>query len=136
MKAAIRAMVVIVAVTLLSFSVARTVRAQDPVKVDPNHYKLEFENDQVRVVRVHVGPHEKTVMHDRPASVAVFLTDNHVKFTFPDGKTEERSAKAGQTRWQTPLRFSGENLSDKPFSLIYVEPKGKEIAAQGAANNR
>lgn len=22
--------------------------AQDPIKVDPNHYKVEFENDQVR----------------------------------------------------------------------------------------
>ena len=136
MKAVIRAMVVIVAITLQSFSVARKVGAQDPVKVDPKHYKLEFENDQVRVVRVHVGPHEKTLMHDRPASVAVFLTDNHVKFTFPDGKTDERSAKAGQARWQTPLTFSGENLSDKPFSLIYVELKAKEVAALGAANSR
>ena len=30
--------------------------AQDPVKVDPKHYKVEFENDQVRVQigRAHV----------------------------------------------------------------------------------
>ena len=125
MKAVIRATVVIVAVTLLSFSVARTLRAQDAVKADPKHYKIEFENDQVRVVRVHVGPHEKTVMHDRPAGVAVFLTANHTRFTFPDGKTDERSAKAGEVRWQPALRFSGENLSDKPTSLIYVQPKAK-----------
>lgn len=25
--------------------------AQDAVKVDPKHYKVEFENDQVRVLR-------------------------------------------------------------------------------------
>jgi hypothetical protein len=125
MKAAIHATVVIVAVTLLSFSVARTVRAQDAVKVDPKHYKLEFENDQIRVVRIHVGPHEKTVMHDRPAGVAVFLTANYARFTLRDGKTEERSAKAGEVRWQPALKFSAENLSDKPLSLIYIEPKAK-----------
>ena len=26
--------------------------AQDAVKVDPKHYKVEFENDQVRVLRI------------------------------------------------------------------------------------
>ncbi len=25
--------------------------AEDPIKVDPNHYKVEFENEQVRVLR-------------------------------------------------------------------------------------
>ena len=55
MEAAIRATALIVTLALLSFSAARTVRAQDAVKVDPKHYKLVFENDQVRVVRVHIG---------------------------------------------------------------------------------
>lgn len=31
----------------------------DPLKADPKHYSLEFENDQVRVLRVRFGPHEK-----------------------------------------------------------------------------
>jgi hypothetical protein len=26
--------------------------AQDPVRVDPQHYTVEFENDQVRVLRI------------------------------------------------------------------------------------
>ena len=37
--------------------------AQDPVKVDPAHYKVVFENAQVRVLKIHYGPHEKSVMH-------------------------------------------------------------------------
>ncbi len=32
--------------------------AQDAVKVDPKHYTVEFENDQVRVLRIRYGPHE------------------------------------------------------------------------------
>ena len=33
--------------------------AQDPVKVDPKHYKVELENKQVRVLRINYGPREK-----------------------------------------------------------------------------
>src|SRR5437667_10195532 len=64
--------------------------AQDPVKVDPKHYKVEFENSGVRVLRIKYGPHEKSVMHRHPNSVAIFQTDGRVKFTYPGGKSEER----------------------------------------------
>src|SRR5216684_2803592 len=38
---------------------AKTVAgALDQVKVDPKHYSVEFENDQVRVLRVKIGPGE------------------------------------------------------------------------------
>jgi len=40
--------------------------AQDAAKVDPKHYKVEFENSQVRILRIHYGPHEKSVMHSTP----------------------------------------------------------------------
>ena len=59
--------------------------AADPVNVDSKHYKVEFENDRVRVLRVNYAAHEKSVMHGHPASVAVFLTSNLVKFYLPDG---------------------------------------------------
>src|SRR5438132_9801951 len=36
--------------------------SQDPTKVEPKHYKLDFENDRVQVVSVHYGPHEKSVL--------------------------------------------------------------------------
>ena len=60
----------------------------DPVRVDPKHYIVEAENDRVRVLRVRYGPHEKSVMHGHPAVVAVFLTENHGRFTLPEGRTE------------------------------------------------
>src|ERR1022692_2654116 len=39
---------------------------QDPTKVEPKHYKRDFENEHVDVVSVHYGPHEKSVLHDHP----------------------------------------------------------------------
>lgn len=95
----------------------------DPIKVDPKHYKVESENEQVRVLRIRYGPHEKSVMHEHPASVAVFLTDQHTRFTYPDGKTEELQARAGDSKWIKAGKHLPENLSDKPFELILVELK-------------
>jgi len=44
----------------------------DPVKLDLKHYKVVIDNDEVRVLRAKYGPHEKSVMHEHPASVAVY----------------------------------------------------------------
>ena len=98
--------------------------AQDPVKVDPKHYKVEFENEQVRVLRISYAAGEKSVMHEHPASVAVFLTDGQVKFTLPDGKTQLTPAKAGSAMWTPAGKHLPENVGDKPFELILVELKG------------
>lgn len=72
--------------------------AQDPVKVDPKHYSVVSENDRVRILKVHYGPHEKSVMHSHPDSVTVFLSDGKGQFTYPGGKAESFQAKAGETQ--------------------------------------
>jgi quercetin dioxygenase-like cupin family protein len=103
---------------------------QDPVKVDPKHYKVEFENDQVRVLRITYGPHEKSVMHDHPAAQVIYLTDAHVKFGLPGGKSEEQQGKAGQTAWAPGGKHLPENLSDKRLEGILVELKAKPAKAK------
>jgi quercetin dioxygenase-like cupin family protein len=99
--------------------------AQDAAKVDPKHYKVEFENDQVRVLRITYGPGEKSIMHTHPEGMAIFLTDGSGKFTFPDGKTVEMSFKAGDFSWLTEQTHQPENTGDKPFELIQIEMKNK-----------
>ena len=106
--------------------------AQDPVKVDPNHYKAEVDNAQVRVLRFHYGPHEKSVMHWHPTLVVVFLTDAHIKFTTPDGKSVEDTAKAGEARWMPAGSHLPENLSDQPVEGILTELKSKMMLKPAA----
>jgi quercetin dioxygenase-like cupin family protein len=108
-------------------SAAMSAQAQDAVTADPKHYKVEFENEQVRVLRVNYGPGEKSVMHEHPANVAVFLTDARAKFTTPDGKSEDANAKAGGTMWGAGEKHLPANVGDKPFELILVELKGKAV---------
>lgn len=104
--------------------------AQDPVKVDAKHYKVELENDKVRVLRINYGPHEKSVMHHHPASVAVFLTDGQARFTTPDGKTQDAPVKAGSVQWTEAGKHLPENIGDKPFELILIELKTKAATAK------
>ena len=114
----------LVVVAALIACVARTY-AQDPVKVDPKHYKVEFENDQVRVLRITYGPGEKSVMHEHPENVAVFLTDGQGKFTLPDGTTKDVTFKAGTPQWDAGGKHLPENTGEKGFEMILVELKGK-----------
>lgn len=115
--------------------------AQDATKVDPKHYKVEFENSRVRIVRAKYGPHEKSVMHSHPNLVAIFQTNGRVKFTYPDGKSEERDLTAGQALWTPATRHLPENLTDNEMEVILVEmktprrPKAKKPANTNTATN-
>ena len=113
-----------ISLTIGLVCLASAALAQDPVKVDPKHYRAEFENARVRVLHIQYGPHEKSVMHRHPAAVAVFLSDQDAKFTMPDRKTIERHGKAGQALWMAAETHLPENVGDKPLDVILVELKG------------
>jgi quercetin dioxygenase-like cupin family protein len=107
---------------------ASAVMAQDPVKVDTKHYTVEFENSQVRVLRIKVGPKEKSVMHEHPNAVAIFLTDASGRFSFPTAAPQDFTSKAGNVLWTPGIVHSPENTSDQPFEVILVELKSKPVA--------
>ena len=112
--------------TLFVLAAALSALAQDPVKVDSKHYKVDFENSSVRVLRIKYGPHEKSVMHWHPNAVALFQTDGRVKFTYPGGKTEEREMKAGQVAWTPAGRHLPENMTDGDMEVVLVELKTRK----------
>lgn len=82
--------------------------SHDALKVGKN-YKLEFQNDQVRVLRLTLGAHQSTpAIGQNLKTVEIFLTDhdNH---------------KAGDAAWEAPNTGKIENTSDKPLEMILVE---------------
>jgi hypothetical protein len=83
----------------------------DPATVDPQHYKVEFENDQVRVLRIHYGAHEKGQMHEHFLNrVVLYLND-------------QPGAKADDVRMAGAAKHAEENASDQPADRIAVELK-------------
>ena len=79
----------------------KTVKAAlDPLKVDPKDYKLIFENDQVRVIRVKMAAKQKVPLHEHVLNrVVVYLTDQNGSMTTPDGKTDIAKHSAGEASW-------------------------------------
>jgi hypothetical protein len=98
--------------------------ALDPLRVDPKGHKLEFENNQVRVIRVRIGPRESVPMHEYVLNRVVFyLTDLNVRETSPEGTARVAQHKAGDFSWDGPARHAVENLNDKPLEALVVEVK-------------
>jgi quercetin dioxygenase-like cupin family protein len=98
----------------------------DATLVDPQHYKVELENEYVRVLRVSIGPHEKLRLHKHPdtGAVLVHLTDQNMRLTLSDGTTRNSRYPAKQVRWVEPgTAHQDENLSDTPLRFIRIELK-------------
>jgi quercetin dioxygenase-like cupin family protein len=94
----------------------------DPVKVDPKHYSVEFENESVRVLRIKYGPGEKSVMHYHPNAVVVYLRDASTRMTTPDGKSQDMTGKAGNAMW-TPAGSHLPQNTGKGMEAVLVELK-------------
>lgn len=109
--------------------------AQDPSETLPQNYKLQFENDWVKVTRVHYAPHEKlpSHRHTQTASAYVYLNDsgpvvfNHIGLEY--GAVTRPAAKAGSFRLYRGLKemHEVENLSDLPSDFLRVEFKTEPI---------
>jgi len=110
---------------------AAVVYAQDPLTAYPHNYKLILENEQVRVLRCHYGPHEKVGVHNHSdfPTVYVYLSDSgEVRFTHVEEHAfvmTRPPVKAGAFRVSPgrPERHTVENLSDLPSDYLRIELK-------------
>ena len=117
-------------IVALLLSCAGSALAQDAVKVDPAHYKVVFENASVRVLKINYAPGAKSVMHQHPDSIVIPLTASKVRFTLPDGKTQD-SDLANESAQYTPAgTHNPTNIGTGPVDALLVEFKG---AAPGKA---
>ena len=102
----------------------RVTTALDPPKIDPQDYRVEFENSQVRVLRVHLAPKRAVPLHEHQLDrVVVYLTDQNTRVTTPDGQVDTVQHKAGEASWGGPAKHREENLNDSPFEAVVVELK-------------
>lgn len=102
----------------------RPAGSPDPVVVDPEHHKIEFENEQIRVLRECREPGDLP-LHGHPDSVQVLLTNLNAALTTAGGETQTFAGKAGDVRWRPATQHRGAVLGEKPVEQILVEMKGK-----------
>jgi hypothetical protein len=107
-----------------SAKVAAVANSMDPLVVDPQHYHLVLENEFVKVIRCRIPPHDHVVMHRHTTdSVIIFMTDQNLKQTAPDGTVTQAHNQAGRAIWTHPTTHMGENISDQPYEYIRVDIK-------------
>jgi hypothetical protein len=98
--------------------------ALDPLRVAPKAFKLELENSQVRVLHLNLGPRQSVPMHEYSLDhVVVYVTDQNVRETSPEGKAEVRQHEMFDYSWSGPSKQKVDNLNDKPFEAVVVELK-------------
>jgi quercetin dioxygenase-like cupin family protein len=99
--------------------------AQDPVKVDSAHYKLVFENASVRVLRIDYAAGAKSTMHSHPDSIVVPLAASKVRFTTPDGKSEDVDMASESAMYTPAGTHNPSNIGTGKIDGILVEFKSK-----------
>lgn len=97
--------------------------AQDPVPIYPANYKVLLENERVRVLDFQLKKGAKEDFHAHPAAVTYVLAPFKIRFTFPDGSTRIREAKAGEIFYGDALTHASENIGDTDAHGLLIEMK-------------
>ena len=106
-------------------------RAQDPVQTLPDSYRLDLDNDWVRVVHVRYAAHAKLPAHDHPTAPTayVYLNDagpvlfKHIGLSY--GVIGRPATVAGAVRLARAVKevHEVENPGDTPSEFLRIEMK-------------
>jgi len=98
--------------------------ALDPLRVAPQNFTLVFENSQVRILRLKIGPRQSVPMHEYTLNhLVVCMTDLDARMTSPEGEAEVAQHKLGDFSWSGPSQQKIDNLTDKPLETVVLELK-------------
>ena len=105
----------------------------DPIASNPDHYKVVFENERVRVLEYHDQPGESTTPHAHPDSLMYTLSAFRRRLVSGDVQREV-DLDAGTVGWLPAQEHHGENIGETPTHVIFVELKGPDgVAASTTA---
>lgn len=97
--------------------------AQDPIQTDGDKYKVQLENDCVRVLDYRDQPGEVTRQHDHPAFVLYALAPFERTLTLAGGKVLRRTFATGDVMWSPAQTHIGKNSGTTPTHALLVEIK-------------
>lgn len=100
----------------------------DPVDSNPEHYKVVFENERVRVLEYTDRPGDRTTPHHHPDSVMYTLSSFRRRLVSGDTRRDVE-LDAGTAGWLPAQLHHGENIGDTPTHVVFVELK--EAASDG-----
>jgi non-heme chloroperoxidase len=97
--------------------------AQNPLQVDPAHFRVEYEDERVRVIRFRLAPGEKSPLHEHNTRIAVVVSGSRLKIEDTEGASHEITVNSGQAERQLAIRHSVENVGDQVYEELTTEFK-------------
>ena len=107
----------------------------DPVESNPEHYKVVFENDRVRVLEYTDLPGDRTTPHRHPDSVMYTLSAFRRRLVSGDLRREVE-LEAGSTNWLSAQEHYGENIGETPTHVLFVELKDAAPVGEALGHRR
>jgi hypothetical protein len=97
--------------------------AFDPVDLDPRHFRVTLENEQMRVLLLHLNPRDVTQNAQFLEGPLISVDDAHTLKDWADGTRGEERRIAGAVAWEKDGLYSIQNLDDKPLDSVLLELK-------------
>ena len=107
----------------------------DPTETNPNHYKVIFENDRVRVLAYTDEPGTVTTPHAHPDRVMYTLSSFRRQLVQGDVKREVQLHE-GTVGWLPAQEHHGENIGETPTHAIFVGSKVRRARPPKAGSAR
>jgi hypothetical protein len=104
----------------------------DPVLTNPDHYKVIFENERVRVLEYTDQPGDETQPHAHPDSVMYTLSSFRRRLS-SGGLERDVDMAAGRTGWLPAQQHSGLNIGETATHVIFVELKEPTVTGVSTA---
>ena len=94
----------------------------DPAETNPDHYKVIFENDKVRVLEYTDQPGDRTTPHEHPDSVMYTLSSFRRRLVSGEMQRDVE-IDTGTVGWLPAQQHHGENIGETPTHVLFVELK-------------
>ena len=101
----------------------------DPVVTNPEHYRVLFENEKVRVLEYTDQPGDQTTPHEHPDSVMYTLSSFRRRLV-SGGQGRDVELVAGSVGWLPAQQHRGENIGDTPTHVLFVELKADTVRGE------
>jgi beta-alanine degradation protein BauB len=103
--------------------------ADDPVRSNPELYRVVMENERVRVLEYRDQPGDRTAPHSHPDSVMITFTSFRRRLVHGERQAEVE-LDAGTVRWLDAQEHAGENIGQTETHSFFVELKEARSADQ------
>jgi len=111
------------AIVAAMLCLTQAARAQDPAKVDPDHYKVLKETDTVRILEYRDTPGHKVPRHSHPPYFVYVFDDATRLFTDNCITPKTVTLKAGETLSPAAVTHCEQNTGNTNTHLLIVEFK-------------